>query len=105
MQPEALRALPLPGLLALIALGIVQLTLQVIAVMDLSRRTVVTGGRKWVWIVAVVLGGIVGAAVYLAIGRKPSQVAEGNEPQAANDAARRRALDALYGPGERDERG
>lgn len=90
----------MPVLVAFIALGIVQLSLQVIAVMDLARRPVVTGGRKWVWIVVAVLGGLLGAAAYLAFGRAAPPM-NGKETAAGNEAARRRALDTLYGPDKR----
>jgi hypothetical protein len=100
--PESLAALPTPALVALAALGVVQLTLQIIALVDLARRSVVNGGRKWVWLVVIVLGGLIGAAAYLAVGRTVPQALEGSDaPQAGDAGARRRALDTLYGPGKR----
>jgi hypothetical protein len=88
--------LPTPAIVALIALGVVQLTLQIIALVDLARRPAVAGGRKWVWVVVATLGGLIGASAYLAIGRKVPAL-EGSEPQSGAEGARRRALDTLYG--------
>lgn len=100
--PESLAALPTPALVALIALGVVQLTLQIVALVDLARRSAVNGGRKWVWVVVTVLGGLIGAAAYLAVGRSVPEALDGsNAPQAGNEGAKRRALDTLYGPGKR----
>jgi hypothetical protein len=104
LLPESLAELPRPALVALVALGVVQLTLQIVALVDLARRSAVNGGRKWVWVVAAVFGGLIGAVVYLAIGRKVPEPLEGSDaPSAGNEGARRRALDTLYGPGERRE--
>jgi len=91
----------MPALVALITLGVVQLSVQVVAIMDLAKRSQVAGGRKWVWVVVAVLGGLIGASVYLAIGRNPPGVPEGDAPQAGNEGARRRALDTLYGTEKR----
>ncbi len=91
-----------PAFVALVALGAVQLTLQIIAGIDLAKRSAVPGGRTWVWAIVIVLGGLPGAVAYLAIGRSATGVPAGtDDPQAAGDAARRRALDKLYGPDRR----
>lgn len=88
--------------LALIA---VQLATQVYALVDLARRDVVRGGRKWVWALVITFGNLVGAIGYLVAGRTPPQVdASGigtGATTAGGDAARRRAVDELYGPRER----
>lgn len=94
-----LSELSTPVLVAVIALGTVQLTLQVIALLDLAKRPAVAGGRKWVWVIVIVLGGLIGAFAYLAAGRAPRLSAD--EPQAGNEEARRHALDKLYGPDKR----
>ena len=91
----------MPALVALITLGVVQLSVQVVAIMDLAKRSQVAGGRKWVWIVIAVLGGLIGATVYLAVGRKADGVSEGDASRAGNEGARRRALDTLYGTEKR----
>jgi Phospholipase_D-nuclease N-terminal len=88
-----------PAFVALVALGAVQLTLQIIAGIDLAKRSVVPGGRKWVWALVIVVGGLPGAVAYLAIGRSVTGVPTGTgEPQAGGETAARSALDKLYGP-------
>jgi hypothetical protein len=90
-----------PVLVGLIALGTAQLTLQVIALVDLARRTVVPGGRKWRWALLIILGALVGALLYLALGRSATPSAGAEELRGGSDAARRRAIDTLYGPDRR----
>ena len=89
-------------LLGLIA---VQLALQLYALADLARRDRVRGDRKWVWALVIGFGNLVGAIVYLAIGRAPAEVdfpAVGSAASTAGGEAARRAVEALYGP--RDQR-
>ena len=94
--------LPTPVVVGLIALGAVQLSFQVFALVDLSRRPVVPGGRKWLWALLVVLGGLIGALLYLALGRStPASTPGTAESQAGSEAVRRRAIDELYGPDQR----
>jgi len=91
-----------PAFVALLALGAVQLALQVTALIDLAKRPVVPGGRKWVWAIVIVVGGLVGASAYLAMRRSAIGVPVGtDDPQAGGEAARRSALDKLYGPDRR----
>ncbi|MEO7963943.1 MAG: PLDc N-terminal domain-containing protein [Gemmatimonadaceae bacterium] len=98
---QHLRDLPLPALVLLGALALLQLSLQAWGLVDLSRRSVVPGGRKWVWAVVIVLGGVVGAAAYLAVGRGAASDAVLPGGAAASrledEAARQRAIDRLYG--------
>jgi len=92
--------LPTPAVVALLTLGAVQLVLQIIALIDLAKRPVVPGGRKWIWAIVIVVGGLIGASAYLAVGRR-ALPAEPAESQSGSEAARRRALDQLYGPDQR----
>jgi hypothetical protein len=86
----------------ILALVIVQLTLQIYALADLARRDVVRGDRKWVWVLAIAFGNSIGAIVYLVVGRTlPPVDVPGGASTAGGDAARR-AMDSLYGP--RDSR-
>lgn len=95
---EWFAGLPVAARVAVIALGVLQLTLQVFALIDLSRRRNVLGDRKWVWALVASLGGLGGAVVYLAVGRAvPPKVLPGDEPGAGTEGARRRALDTLFG--------
>jgi len=90
---------PLVGAIIL-AIGVVQITLQVYALIDLARRDVVEGGKKWVWVVAVLVGGLIGTIVYLAVGRPPPKVdtpRAGGASTSGDDAAQR-AVDVLYNP-------
>ncbi|MBK6306759.1 MAG: PLDc_N domain-containing protein [Gemmatimonadetes bacterium] len=85
---EKLRDLPTGLLIALGALVLVQLSLQVWGLLDLSRREVVPGGRKWVWAVVILFGNLLGAIVYLVVGQarrcrrrsriSPAAIAAGN---------------------------
>jgi hypothetical protein len=95
------RGISTPLAIGIIALGVVQLTLQIWALVDLSRRPA-PAQRKVVFAGVIVLAGLVGALAYLAVGR-PMLEADGHVADAAsgNDAARKRALDQLYG---RDDR-
>ena len=96
-----------PIAIAIIALGVTQITLQIWAVVDLIRRPAPTQ-RKIIFAAVVVLAGLIGAIAYLAVGRsmlddeaRAASMGEGGAGAAGNEAARRRALDELYGPDQR----
>lgn len=80
----------------ILVLGIVQISLQVYALIDLARRDVVEGGRKWVWVAAVLIGGLIGTIAYLAVGRPPPKV--DTRADVTGDDAAQRAVDVLYNP-------
>ena len=87
---------------ALIALAVVQLALQVYALVDVAKRGAVRGGNKWVWALMIALGGLPGAIVYLAVARMSStDPVGGGGAKAAGDESVRRAVDTLYGPRDR----
>jgi len=88
---------PPAAVVAILALVCVQLSLQVYAVADLVRRDAVTGGRKWIWALLAVLGGIPGSVLYLALGRTPA-MAEGVPERTEGGRAAERAVERLYGP-------
>lgn len=94
---EKVLALPTAALVAIGALIIVQLSLQVFAIVDLVKRS--ADGLtlpKWVWVAIIVLGEILGPIIYLAAGRKPVTAVEG--ASRGNAAIRgANAADALYG--------
>ena len=52
----------------LIPLLLVQLGLMVYCLVDLSRREK-TRGPKWLWVVLIVFGELIGPVVYLIVGR------------------------------------
>ena len=54
----------------LIPIAVIELGLMAFALVDLARREVVKGGRKWPWVLVVVLLGIIGPIFYLLVGRE-----------------------------------
>jgi hypothetical protein len=89
------------ALVALVALGIVELGLAIYCIVDIVRRPAVAGGRKWVWIVIVALFNLIGSIIYLAIGRAQPEAAEARadpEPEAAARGKAAAAAELLYGP-------
>jgi hypothetical protein len=53
----------------LIPLILLQLGLQIWALIDLARREA-THGPKWLWVVIIILGEFLGAVIYFIVGRK-----------------------------------
>lgn len=94
-----LSTLPVGVLVILGVLLLAQLTLDVIALVDLVRRprARVAFGNKWVWVAIILLVNVIGAILYLAIGRKPTPLAEGEQSVAAGGASMTSLADALYG--------
>jgi hypothetical protein len=87
-----------------LALLILQLGMQVYALVDLARRDAVRGGRKWVWALVVALGNLPGAIAYLAAGRTAPEAGSSSTSSGASAAggeAARRAVDVLYNPPDR----
>jgi hypothetical protein len=56
-------------LLLAIPIVLIQLGLQIYALVDLARQPKVRG-PKWVWVIIILLGELIGAIVYLVFGRK-----------------------------------
>lgn len=92
-----LSTLPAGVLIALGAVLVIQLTLDVIALVDLYRRPIerVALGNKWVWVAIIILVNLLGAILYLAIGRKPGIPSGGAAPARSSSAAD--VSDKLYG--------
>jgi len=90
-----------PGwvLVVLGLLAVAQITLDVIALLDLYRRPSqqVVFGNKWIWVAIVLLVNALGAIIYLVAGRKPAAIAE-NTPTASPSAGIENIADSLYGP-------
>ena len=100
------RMLEVSTSVAAIVLGVIalQVATQAYALVDLARRDAVRGGKKWVWALVVAFGNLPGAIAYLAAGRTPPAVdvpGAGSGASAAGGDAARRAVDSLYGPGDR----
>jgi hypothetical protein len=102
MNPQ-LADLPTGVLVAIVIAGLLQVTLDVIALVDLYRRPVerVTLGNKWVWVAIILFVNLLGAILYLAVGRRPAPAAE--VPQASRPTPERAegVVESLYG--RRDE--
>jgi len=99
MNQNGLADLPTNVLIAVGVLVVVQLTLQIIALVSLAKtpaERVTIGGKKWIWAVIILLGEIVGAIIWFVAGRTPAQAAEVVPGTATADRARN-AADALYG--------
>lgn len=94
-----------PAVLAgVAALVLVQLALQIVALVSLARtpsERLALGGRKWVWALVIILGEIIGPIVYFAAGRLPEQAEDLSVTGSAGamPASQRatRAADTLYG--------
>lgn len=53
----------------IIPIVLLQLILMIVALVDLSRREK-TRGPKWLWIIVIVLGELVGPIIYFVFGRE-----------------------------------
>jgi Na+/proline symporter len=97
---DQLTALPTPALIALIVFAIVQIGVEVYAIIDIIRRPAdrIVGEKKWVWIVLVLFVNLIGGIIYLVVGRKPAEVVQTQASNTTPDVARD-AVDALYGEG------
>ena len=94
-----LSDLPVGVLVVLGVAGLVQLTLDVVALVDLVRRPVdrVAMGNKWVWVAIILLVNLLGAILYLVVGRKPAPAAEVPLSSAPSASRTENVADALYG--------
>lgn len=89
--------IPVAGLFGVGLLILVQLTVQVTALVQLVKtpqERVTIGGRKWLWAIIILFGEIVGAVVWFAAGRKAAPVQDVVVPGAGASTG---AADALYG--------
>ena len=100
-----LAQLSTPALIALGALAVLQIVLDVVAFVDLYRRPVeqVVFGNKWVWVAIVLLVSTIGPILYLAIGRKAAPTTE-VRPAAPASTRAESAADTLYGAPKDAER-
>ncbi len=60
-------------LLVLLPIILLQLALQVAALLDLKKRKNVVGGNKLVWILVIVIGEMLGPVIYFIFGRKEDE--------------------------------
>lgn len=97
---DQLTALPVWAQIALAVYVVFQISLEVYAVIDIVRRPADrVNGPKALWIAVVVLVNLIGAIVYLAVGRKPAPAVEAPSAGLAEETARD-AVDTLYGTGD-----
>ncbi len=81
---------------AILFILLLQCTLQVYCIVDLVRRPVVTGGNKWIWGAVIIAAGLLGALLYLGLGRAQLSVLDAGDA-AGGESATRRAIDKIYG--------
>ncbi len=97
-----------PAVLVMVGvLIVVQLVLEVWAIVDIIRRpaTSIAGGSKLVWILVVILVNFLGALAYFAFGRRDAaDAAVGASPRADATTHASDAVDLLYGPRDGVER-
>ena len=87
---------------AIAVLLVVQVALQLAAIVDLVRRpNAAVKPNKYVWILVILLANLLGPILYFAIGRQSVETVE--EPVAETPAASRAqtAADLLYGPDDK----
>jgi hypothetical protein len=101
-----LATIPTPELIALAVIALVQIGLDVVALVDLYRRPTfqVVIGNKWIWVAIILLVGLLGPILYLAIGRKPARAVD--SPHAGQRAHEQvdNIVDSLYGPRDPTDR-
>jgi len=92
-----LTNVPTPMLIALVVGGTVQLVCEVVALVVLARTPAdrVTLGRRWPWALIIVLVNLIGAVVFLTVGRRPAPVTE-PAPPVGRDAAVQAVVEELY---------
>ena len=98
-----LSTLPIGVLVGLGVVLLVEVGLDVVALVDLYRRPVerVALGNKWVWVAIIVLVNLLGAVLYLLLGRKPLPPAD--EASRTQPHTKTNIADVLYGSGPGDD--
>ena len=109
---DEVAALPTAVLVAIALLWVIEVALAVFALVRLWRTPVeqVVTGKKWVWVLVILLVNLVGPIIFLAAGRKPAAVVDPvrqNGEAGVGGAARAdratAAADLLYGSKEDQE--
>ena len=92
-----LSSLPTGVLVGLGVVLLLEVALDVFALVDLIRRPValVAFGNKWIWAALILLVTVIGAVLYLAVGRKPTPAVE--QQVAAPKRSSAEIAEALYG--------
>ena len=90
--------IPVPILVIVVVLALLEIGLAVFALVDLYRRPTdrVALANKWIWVAIILLVNLVGPILYLAIARKPAIQSEGASAPPPNRMEQ--VVDSLYGP-------
>ena len=101
MNPQ-LTDLPAWTLVIAVVVGLIQVALDAIALVDLYRRPKeqVALGNKWAWIAIILLVNLLGAILYLLVGRKQTPAVD-VLPSPPSASRAESIADSLYG--RRDE--
>lgn len=91
-------SMPVPILVILVVLALLEIGLDVFALVDLYRRPTdrVALANKWIWVAIILLVNLVGPILYLAIARKPAIERDGAAAPSPNRMEQ--VVDSLYGP-------
>ena len=99
-------SLPPAAVVAVAILGAVELVLFIWALIDLIRRPRTSLLPRWAWLVLMIVFGLLGPILYLALGRgEPSNAADlpapgGSGGDELDESRTQRAVEVLYGPGD-----
>jgi hypothetical protein len=95
----SLSTIPTPLLIVLAAVALVEIGLDLVALVDLYRRPTaqLVIGNKWIWVAIILLVSLLGPILYLAIGRKPAPAPESSGAAARPGKQVDNIIDSLYG--------
>jgi phospholipase D-like protein len=102
----SLASISPPVLVALGVLGLIEIGLDVFALIDLYRRpkAQVVTGNKWIWVAIVLLVNLLGAILYLAVGRQQAPSADDSSQESPPREQVDSIVDSLYGKPPPDDR-
>ena len=94
-----LSSLPGWAWIVIAVMAVIQVTLDVIALVDLYRRPAdrVLTGNKWVWLAVILLANLIGAILYLVVARKPAVLDAAASAPRPPSTSPDSVADALYG--------
>jgi hypothetical protein len=94
-----LSTIPTPVLIVLAALALVEIGLDLVALVDLYRRPTpqVVIGNKWIWVAIILLVNMLGPILYLAVGRKPAPAVQSSGATGRERKQVDNIVDSLYG--------